>query len=159
MDSSASIDIERLHDAEATIQSHLDRLESLETITGDDLDEFRRSLPTDPMLARAVQLALPFPWSNVFEYVVASDRQAAYWRTSHDRRLVRSRADREHKRRFGRAARNARGLEGSVERDGRMIPASAAHIADAISDEEIEPDDESAVGERALRRFQELLRV
>lgn len=153
------IDLEALATAEADIEAHLDRLASLEAITEDDLEALRRSLPTDPMLARAVQLTLPYPWSELFEFVEGSERQTAYWRISPERRVGRSVADREHKRRFARAARDARGTEGTVKRDGRTIPASAAHVADTVSGEGTERDDGSDAGERALKRLQELLGV
>lgn len=156
---SLSLDPDRIHEAEVTIQAHLDRLASLGEITKDDLEALRRDLPTDPLLAEALQLAWPYPWSELFEYVEASERQAAYWRTSHDRRAIRSAADREHKLRFARAAREARGLEGTVERNGRDLPASAAHVADTVSGKGTERDDASDADERALRRLQELLRV
>lgn len=153
------VDLEALATAEADIGTHLDRLASLEAITEDDLEALRRSLPTDPMLARAVQLSLPYPWSELFEFVEGSERQTAYWRTSPDRRVDRSAADREHKRRFARAARDARGTEGTVKRDGRTIPTSAAHVADTVSEEGTDWDDGGDDGERALRRLQDLLRV
>lgn len=127
MDSqSTAVDRDVLSEVEATVNTHLDRLARLDTITKDDLDELRRDLPTDPRLAELVQLALPYPWSDLFEYVPASEHRSAYWRTSHDRTAIRSADDFEYKLRFARAAKEAEGLKGTVERDGQEIPASAA---------------------------------
>lgn len=154
---SDQIDPETVSDVEATIESHVHRLATLGTITEEDLNEFRLDLPTDPMLAELVKRSLPYPWSELFEYVEASEHRPAHWRTAHDRRAIRSAADLEHKRRFAEAAREARGLEGTVERDGKEIPASAAHVADAVSGETTESDGPAAPGRRALRRLRELL--
>lgn len=152
------IDPNTVAEIEETVDSPFGRLSRMDTITKDDLDEFRRALPTDPMLAEFVERALPFPWSELFEYVGASDHLPAHWRTSHDRSAIRSADDREHKQRFAEAAREARGLEGTVERNGREIPASATHVAEKVSGETTEQTSNSAAGRRALRRLRQLLR-
>lgn len=146
-----------LTEVERTVEHHLNRLESLDEVTKDDLDDFRQDLPTEPMLAEIVQLALPFPWSELFEFVEASEHQSAYWRTSHDRSAIRSVADREHKQRFARAAREARGMTGTVENSGQEIPKSAAHVANAVSGDTDDAPGTSAPGRRAVQRLRELL--
>lgn len=153
-----AIDADTLAQLEVTVEPHLDRLEAQDEITESDLQEFREALPTEPRLARVLELALPWPWSELFEYVEASERQAAHWRVSHDRQAIRSAADLEHKRRFAQAAMEARGLEGTVERNGQTIAKSAAHVADAVSQESTMADEGEAEDERALGRLRELLR-
>lgn len=155
--SPAPLDTEKLATVEREIITELDRLESLDEITEDDLERFRRSLPIDPQLAEVVQLALPYPWSDLYEYVEASERQSAYWRVSPDRRQPRSTADRDHKQRFARAARTTRGIEGTVDRNGQEIPASAAVVADKVSQEGSKQISRSESGERALKRLRDLV--
>lgn len=151
------IETKSLTEIEETVESHVDRLATLERITEDDLNEFRRALPIDPMLSEVVQRVLPYPWSELFEYVEESEHRPAHWRTSHDRSAIRSKADLEHKRRFAQAAREARGMEGTVEHDGKEIPASAAHVAEKVSGQSVTSNGPVAPGRRALRRLRELL--
>ncbi|MFB6362183.1 MAG: hypothetical protein ABEH59_12795 [Halobacteriales archaeon] len=154
----SSVDPEQLREVEESLDTHIDRLEAKDVITEADLQEFREALPTQPWLAELVELALPWPLGELFEYVEASERQAAYWRISHDRQAIRSEADFEHKRRFALAAKEARGTEGTVERDGQTIPESAAHVADALRDEETsESEKKDGAEEQALGRLSELL--
>jgi hypothetical protein len=107
--------------------------------------------------ARAVQKALPYPWRELFEFVEGSDRQSAYWRTSQDRSAIRSEADREHKLQFSEAAKNTEGVEGTVERDGKTIPASAAQIGEEVSSTESDSTSSTGFGQRALARLEDIL--
>lgn len=136
------------------VATALEDLEDQDTITAEDLERFRQQLPTDPGRARLVQLWLPLPWSEVFEYVAGSDRQAAYWRTKPDRR--RSSPERET---FGAAAERTTGVTGTVERDGREIPLSAAITADAMAGRRFSRARAAAAGRKALQRLRSLLDV
>jgi hypothetical protein len=144
-------------DQEFNLQEALGRLEAQDTITPDDLESFREALPTDPQAARAVEIALPSPWSDILEYVEGSDRQAAYWRTTQNRSAPRSPADREHKEHFASAARETEDVEGTVEHDGKTIPASAAQIAEEVSSDQAATKRSSGFGERALEKLRDLL--
>lgn len=112
---------------ETELMAELERLERSEEITTEDLEDLRRSLPTDPPTARLVQKALWYPWSELFEFVEGSDRQRAYWRTKPERAGFRSDADLRSKKDFARAAQEATGLEGTVERDGRRSRPARPH--------------------------------
>jgi hypothetical protein len=147
----------RLDDLETELMRHLERLENKEQITEGDFEAFRKTLPTEPLLAEAVSKALPLPWAEIFEFVEGSDRQSAYWRTTHDRGLDRSPEDREIKQRFGRAAEAAQGVEGTVERDGQEMPASAARVADVMA-RSGESNTGGGAGERALKRLENFLK-
>lgn len=151
------LDHEQLYDAEQIIRAHLDRLNRLDEISPGDVEAFRRVLPTDPLLAELVDRALPFPWSEVFEFVQGSDRQRAYWRAKPDRHEPRSEADRANRVRFAEAAREAHGLEGTSDRNGRRVPTSAAHVGDTVAAEDRSGGDESGSGRRAIRRLREVL--
>lgn len=143
--------------AEDRVATELDRLERSERITARDLERFRKSLPTEPFLAEAVSKALPFPLSELFEYVEGSDRQAAYWRVRPERSQPRSPADQEHKERFAAAARSAEGVSGTVEYQGREVPASAALVAEQIAGESASSGAASETGQLALARLRDLL--
>lgn len=151
------LDLDQLDDVEQTVRAHLDRLNRLDEISPRDVEAFRQALPTEPLLSELVDRALPFPWSEVFEYVQGSDRQRAYWRVKPDRYEPRSEADRANRVRFAQAARETRGLQGTSDRNGRRVPTSAAHVGDAVADEGRSGEDESGSGRRAIRRLREVL--
>lgn len=123
-------------------------------LTEQDMKEIRESLPTEPTLARIVELSMPFPWSEVFLYV---EDDPPYWRAKADP-APQSEAEARTRERMAEAAQRARGVEGTVERDGRVIPASAAVTADALADRSY-PGKAAAGGRKALRRLREVLRV
>lgn len=144
-------------EAERRVMAAIRRIDRQEEVTPEDLERFRQTLPTEPATGRLVNRALPFPWSEVFEFVEGSDRQSAYWRTRPDRNSPRSEADRRHRERFAEAARESKGLEETVKFGGREIPRSAAAIADKISEASEQGCSESGSGERALNRLREVL--
>lgn len=142
---------------EKEIQAEIDRLEAKETITAADLERFRQTLPTEPQVAELVNQALPYPWSDVFEFVHGSERQSAYWRVMPDRSEPRSAAEREQRERFAEAARGAAGRRGTVELDGREVPASAAEIGRALEGERTDATSSTGAGGHALERLRSVL--
>lgn len=148
---------ERLRDLKTDVVDGLDELEDQEEITEADLEAFRKRLPSDPTLAMLVDRWLPPPWDEVFEYVSGSERQPAYWRTKPDRRRARSPAERERNERFREAARQSEGALGTVDYDGREVPASAAITAETVRGETSAPRAMAASGRKALRRLRSVL--
>lgn len=112
---------------EQDVQETIDELESTETVTEEDLEAAAESFPTDPLLAKLVKKALPPPWDEVFEYV--NDGRRRYWRTKHARDTEGERRSQEA---FAEAAAEAEGLTGTVEYEGKEIPASAAYAAEKM---------------------------
>lgn len=141
------------------VEQALRRLESLEEITDDDLKQFKQTLPTDPETARLIQRALPFPWSEVFEYVGPSERQAAYWRPKYDRSQPRSEAEAAYRERFRKAASASRGARGTIDRDGKVVPLSAAIVGDSTEGRRFSAARARATGQKALRRLRDVLGV
>ncbi len=144
---------EMIRQHEREIQEEIERLSSKDEINGEDLERFRQSLPTEPAVAEVVNKALPYPWSEVFEYVHGSDRQAPYWRVRPDRSEPRSEAEREHRKRFSEAA----GRRGTVELDGQEVPANAAELGKSLEGERIDTTSSSDSGMRALQRLRSVL--
>lgn len=133
-------------------ERELARLESLDEITADDLQRFKESLPTDPEQAEIVSKGLPAPWSEVFEYVSASERQSAYWRVAPDRSTARSEADREHREEFAETSREYAGVRGTARRDGETVPFNAALVGDKLQGR-LSTARAKAAGKKALQRL------
>lgn len=153
-----------LEDVEDDVADALERAEAGEELTAEDLERLRLALPVrPPEVARMVSRALPFPYSDIFEYVEGSERQSPYWRTSPDRSEPRSEADREARERFTRGTRAGPGT-GTVDLGGREVPRSAARAAlaqqgaDAGVDGVEDLVDESR-GRKALRRLRSVLNL
>lgn len=142
----------------ADLRERIEGLEERETMTAEELEDLRRSLPTDPLTARAVKLALPYPWSEVFEYVEGSERQSAYWRTKPDR-SSRSEAQRRRDELAREAGEVMTGIQGTVEQEGREIPASAAVFGQVMEGRRFLGRRVARSGRRALRRLRSLLEV
>lgn len=142
---------------EQRVDAEIERLADAEEITVLDLERFRRALPTDPLLARAVSKALPWPLSELYEFVEGSERQAAYWRVSPDRSRPRSAADRAHRERFAKAACRTQVVPGTKEYQGREIPNSAAIVAEQVGTDLPETGQPESSGDLALQRLRELL--
>lgn len=159
-----------LADVEQRVDDELDRLEAQDTITAEDLERFRQTLPINPEMAELVQLALPFPFSEMFEFVRGSERQSAYWRLAPDRSEPRSEAERRARERFATATQSGDG-RGTIElADGKIVPVSAARAkaaqdrdqergADAGADVDVEEltSGERRRGRQALRRLRSLV--
>jgi hypothetical protein len=126
-------------------------------ITADDLQRLHDALPRDPKTARVVNKALPYPWSEVFEYVSPSERQRGYWRTKPDRSQPRSEADAEVRERFAEANRATEGVEGTVERDGKEVAAPAAYVAAVMGDERFSTTRVKVEGRKAMRKLRDVL--
>lgn len=133
-------------------EAALEELESIDEITAEDLDAFKQQLPTDPEVARVIDAALPFPWSEVFEFV--EHPETPYWRTA---------PPRDHpnqvmvQRRFADAARSTTGLRGTVERDGQEVQLNAAAIGDTVGGSRFSTARAKATGQKALRRLRDVL--
>lgn len=139
------------------VERALRELEAADAVTDDDLQAFKERLPTDPQTARLVDAALPFPWSDVFEYVQPGDR-ANHWRVTPARdhpNQVRA------QERFAEASREAAGTRGTVERDGQVIPKKNAAVADAVAEggTDAGAEDPDGVGQKALSRLRDVLGV
>lgn len=146
------------------VEERVDELESQDRVTAEDLERFRRSLPTDSMIAEALQKALPPPWGDLFEYVSASERQSAYWRVRPDRMEARSEADRRAREEFAESARGSGGGTRTVLReteDGGMervrLPANALNAARELQGRSYRDSIDASVGERALKKLRNLL--
>lgn len=134
------------------VEREFERLETLDEITANDLDRFKRSLPTDPELARVVNVALPSPWGDIFEFVNRED--APHWRVKPPRNHPNQvRAQEE----FADAAREARGIQGTVERDGREVGLAQATIGDQVAGKRFSVAKARAAGQKALRRLRDVL--
>lgn len=144
-------------DMEEMIEREFDRIEEADVVTAEDLDRLRRKLPTDPQRARLVDAAMPYPLSEVFEYVSGSEHQSAYWRVSPDRTIPRSQAEADVQERFAEAARQAEGATGTIEHDDREIPVSAKVTAEAVSGARTARNRAARSGRKALRRLREIL--
>jgi len=134
-------------------------IQSQEEITAADLEEFREALNAiqDPMTAQAIRTWLPHPWDELYEFVEAGGDRRNYWRVSRNRREPQSEAEAERMERFREAAEKARGVKGTVERDGKEIPASAAVVADETGGDLSVRDRVSESGRKALQRLRSLL--
>jgi len=120
---------------EERLRSEFERLDGVEEPTPADLERVRQALPVEPVMARAVQRALPWPYSEVFEYVKGSTRQSAYWRVKPNRYVSQSEAQRQSQERFRAAAQAAEGVRGTVTYKGEEVPASAAAVAEQVTGE------------------------
>lgn len=144
-----------LEAAEALVEElrHVDPVD----LTEEEADEIRKSLPTDPLLARAVELALPPPWDETFEYCRASERQPAYWRSKSDRSAPRSEAEARKNEQMREAGQRMAGTTGTVEYDGKEIPASAAVVAETMAGRRFPGARAVESGRKVLRRLREQL--
>lgn len=153
---------ERTADLEAA-QNLVDELHHVgpADLTEEEADEIRKSLPTDPTLARIVKLSLPPPWDEVFVYVPESENghQPAYWRTKTDQSTPRSEAEQRRNERMRAAAERMRGTRGTVGHDGKEIPASAAIVAEEMAGRRFPGARAVQSGRKVLRRLREQLRA
>lgn len=132
----------------------LAELEAKETVTDEDLEAFIEQLPTDPEVARLVDAALPWPWSEVVEFV--NHPTSPHWRPSSSRdHPNQRRAQRE----FARVAREMAGVQGTVERDGQRVGLAQAATGDALEGRRLSADRARATGQKALRRLRDVLGV
>jgi hypothetical protein len=135
----AAADLERAAEA----MDHVDDVAAsyrAGTLSGRELEELRRSLPTDPVVARLVQAGLPPALAETLEYVSASGRQDAYWRSKRERRdpEALSNAELRARRAFAETAHDQRGRDGittTADADGseRVISRTAAGIRDRLA--------------------------
>lgn len=137
----------------ARVEAELQRLDAKEEITERDLQQLKAILPTDPETAEIVKKGMPWPYSEVFEYVSASERQSAHWRLRPDRSAPRSAAEAETRQQFTEVAAQTTGTRGTIERDGQVIPLSAAWLADSMSGRRFSVARVRSAGQQALQRL------
>lgn len=137
------------------LEAIVDDLEDMDPVdlTEAEMAALRDRLPTDPGRATLLKRALPWPWSETLEYVSESERQPAYWRTKGPKgKTPRSAAEAERNARIAEAGND----RGTVERDGQVIPARSARVAEATEGEQFS-DGASEFASKALRRLRGLL--
>lgn len=130
------------------VERELERLESLDEVTEEDLDRFKQVLPTNPKLGRIVNSGLPFPWGEGFEFV--DRRDAPHWRTKPTRDHPNQIQVQEE---FADAAHEARGIRGTIQRDGEEVGLAHAKIGDQVEGKRFKTAKARAAGQQALRRL------
>lgn len=141
------------------VEEGLRQLENADVVGAEELEAFKRALPIEPQTAELVEKALPFPWSDVFEYVgPASNGRRAHWRVKPRRDTA---GHRRSQARFADAARRSTGTRGTVERDGDIVPASADRVARTVEQRDGADTGTGAgsVGQKALSRLRDVLDV
>ncbi len=156
------VDPEAVETALERVQTSAEKLHSQKDgeWTQEEIAEVRERLPTDPLQAAILQLALPQPLRERLEYVHPSSRQQGYWRRSRERSDVSQLSDAELRRHlcFNRIMQDQRGRTGTVQTsDGREVPETAIELQSEMTGQKFDDEEDEPEEHRISGRVRRLL--